>query len=320
MEVINGTKNYHQQHELAMALGNFDGVHLAHQKIITRTVAKAREKYLKSAVFMLHPHPLHVLFPEKKFYFLSTLEERIEILQGLGVDYLIVENFSQQTSQISPFRFVKEYLVEALNVREIVVGYDYTFGRKGRGTIKHLLNWCDLLGYGVEVVQPVMIGNQLVSSSFIRDLVRKGRVEEASHYLGYFFSRSGRVVYGEGLGRELGFPTANLQVSPELLLPGDGVYLALVCWKGNKYFGLTNIGKKPTFRRAEDSTFVEVFLFDFYGNLYGEELKISFLQKLRDEVAFLEPTELQRQIQKDAAWARELIHNRYCGMLEKESI
>lgn len=320
MEVINGTFNYSRQQGLAIALGNFDGLHLAHQKIIARTVSKAKEKELKSAVFLLHPHPLTVIFPERQFNFLSSLEERKEILQRLGVDYLILEPFTYETSKISPFRFIKEYLVEALKAREIVVGFDYTFGRKGRGNKEHLLKWSEKLGYGVEVIPPVMIGNEVVSSSLIRHLVNKGEVEKASRYLGYYFGRSGRVVHGDGLGRKLGFPTANLAIPPELILPGDGVYLAHVCRKEHKYFGLANIGKKPTFQRENAHTQVEVFIFDFHGNLYNEVLKVNFLQKLRDEVAFNDTAELKEQIQKDTAEARKLIHNKYCEILQKESI
>jgi len=313
MEIINGAEKFSlikDRAGLVIALGNFDGLHLAHKKIIDRARQIAAEKNLKCAVLLLDPHPVNVLFPQSSLLLLSTVTERAKILEQWGMDYLIIEDFTPAFSNISPYNFVKDYLIEYLNVAEIIVGYDYSFGAQGRGTPGDLLNWSEEFGYHVEIMPPVMIGDEVVSSSLIRELIAKGDVAEASFYLGDFFSRTGRVVHGDTRGRHLGYPTANLEVLPGLLLPENGVYLTLAVLGEKKFFSLTNVGKKPTFSQS-DEVVIEVYLLDFSGDIYGEELKLMFLNKIRREKKFSDAGLLVKQIRADEKWARELIDTKY---------
>lgn len=318
MKLIYNVENYRENNNgLALALGNFDGLHLAHRKIIEQTIYKAEERELKSAVFLLDPHPIKVLRPHKEFLLLSSLQERAEILEELGIDYIIIQKFTAEMAMLSPFKFIEEFLVNALKVKEIVVGFDYTFGRQGKGTTYTLLKWDKILNYQVDIVPPVMIGNEVVSSSMIRGLIMNGEVSRASEYLGRFFTRKGKVIHGEGRGRNLGFPTANLDIGEEFLLPGNGVYLCLVLWKDKKMFGLANIGRKPTFSVSAEIS-VEIFLLDFHEVIYTEELTVMFLHRIRDEITFKDGSYLKKQIESDLKLVGKLIEKEYCFLLEKQ--
>ncbi len=321
METIYGAGNadIYNNGRLIIALGNFDGLHLAHREIIKRARQKAVEEGLKSAVFTLDPHPVKVLYPHKNVLLLSTLQERAEKMSSMGIDYLIVERFTKELSTVPPFQFVRNYLVDTMKAAGVVVGFDYTFGRRGRGSAADLLRWGQKFNFMVDIVPPVTVGSEVVSSSLIRILLAKGEVEEASRYLGYCFERRGRVIHGEGRGKIIGYPTANLDIAPQLLLPAKGVYLSEVSWKNRKLFGLTNIGSKPTFNSGNE-TCVEVHLLDFEGNLYGEELKVVFLQRIREEKAFCDAGKLKKQIEQDLAFARKYIENKYSDLKEKQCI
>lgn len=305
MQVIHGAHNY-QDGPLTLALGNFDGVHLAHKEIIQQTVNKASREGTTSAVFILDPHPVRVLYPQKTFLMLSSLQERIEMLEQMGIDFLIVEEFTTKTSQLSPFCFVRETLVECLKAENIIVGFDYTFGRRGRGRAVHLLKWGERLNFNVEIVKPVIIDNEVVSSSLIKGLISQGKVYKASRYLGYYFRRKGTVVGGEGRGKALGYPTANLKIPGGLILPQNGVYLSMVEWRGGEYYGVTNVGVKPTFHTGGEVV-VEIYLLDFNEDIYGEELIVRFLHRIREEKAFSSGTLLKDQIEKDVQTARKLL-------------
>lgn len=317
MKIIHGAANFQyikDRPALAIALGNFDGLHIAHKRIIDKTREIAKAKNLKCAAFLLDPHPVKVLFPQSDLFLLSSVAERAEKLDKWGVDYLIIEDFTPEFSALSPHSFVKDYLAGFLNVSEIIVGYDYSFGFQGQGTPKELLRWSEEFGYHVEIMPPVALGSEVVSSSLIRELILQGEVKAASVYLGDYFSRTGTVVHGEGRGRHLGYPTANLKTPPGLLLPGNGVYLTLAEWKGKTYFSLTNIGKKPTFKQ-DNEIVVEVYLMDFSGDLYGEELTIKFLNRIRKEKYFPEVSLLVKQIKDDEKKARDLIAEEYAKIL-----
>lgn len=320
MQTVYDVENYKaDRRKLALALGNFDGLHIAHRKIIKRTKEIAAQRDLLSAVFLLDPHPLKILSPHKNLLLLSTLEERAEILENWNLDILFVQKFTSGLAALAPLQFVQRFLVDILGVDTVIIGFDYTFGDRGSGTADDLLEWGRKFGFAVEIVPPVKRGKKIVSSSLIRDLLRRGDVEKAANYLDFSFTRRGRVVHGEGRGRKLGFPTANLVISPDLLLPANGVYLSLIYWRGRELFGLTNIGVKPTFGTAI-KPIVEVFLLDFDQNIYDEELDVKFLCKIRDEVAFKDVGSLQKQIASDVDLARSLIGNKYKDLREKQLI
>ncbi len=319
MKIIYNIENYHEKDRLVIALGNFDGIHLAHRKILEETKTSAQKLGLKSAVLLLNPHPAQLLFPERPFQLLSSLENRAEILAGLGMDYLIVEQFTEHIARLSPFNFVRNYLVQTLNVARVVVGYDYTFGHQGKGTTYALMELGKKFGFEVEIIPPVMIGGKVISSSLIRELVSRGEVEKASKYLGAFFERKGKVIHGEGRGATLGFPTANLEISGDLLLPVNGVYLNLAQCRDKEMFALTNVGKKPTFC-TDNKTHVEVFLLGFNKDVYGEELTVLFLHRIRDEIAFKDSQLLIKQIERDLLKAQSLIERKYGSLLAQQRI
>lgn len=316
MDIVYGAVNYSQHHnKLQLALGNFDGLHLAHRCIINRACTLARQKGHKSAVFIFDPHPVTRLYTRKNFLLLTSVKRRAEILEEMGVDYLIVEKFNEIIASMPPYRFVLDYLVNILNVGGVVVGFDYTFGSRGRGTPGHLLKWSEKFGFNVEIVPPVIVGDEVVSSSLIRDLLSKGKVRQAAQYLGSNYKISGQVVHGEGRGRTLGFPTANLEVDENLLLPANGVYLCSTQLNGQKHFALTNIGKKPTFH-LDKNIIVEVYLIDFTGDLYGKELTVEFLHRIRKETAFSGADSLKEQICADLQQSRVLIKQEYSSFVD----
>ena len=317
MEIVYRIQNYQRKGDgVVLALGNFDGLHLAHRDIIKKTRQDALKKGLKSVVFLLDPHPVKVLYPDRIFKLLSSTEEKLEKLKCLGIDRVVVEPFTETVSTLAPFLFVQTYLKDTLNVSKVIVGFDYTFGRKGQGTVNHLLKWSEWLGFEVEIVSPIMHGNDVVSSSLVRELLTTGDVVRASEILGYYYNRTGRVIHGDGRGRQIGFPTANLDIPEELMLPGKGVYLSLVVRGQEKLFGLTNIGIKPTFCN-DNKTTTEVFILDFKGNIYHEELTLYFLHKIRDEKAFKAVSDFKRQVESDVCSARQLITETYSFLLHE---
>lgn len=316
MLIVNGASNYrHTGDQLFLALGNFDGLHMAHRRIIRRTCSLAQQAGGKCAVFLFDPHPVTRLYPEKEFLLLSSVKMRAEGLAQMGIDYLIVEDFNEKVAALSPFRFVADYLVNNFSVTGVVIGFDYTFGRGGRGTPVHLLKWGERFNFSVEVVPPVVINNEVVSSSLIRELLARGEVKDAAYYLGEYFKISGQVVRGDGRGRLLGFPTANLDLPEGLLLPAKGIYLCSVNFRGERYFALTNIGSRPTFHR-DNKVSVEAFMLDYSGDLYGEELTVSFLHRIRREFTFADANSLVEQIRRDEKKARELIRRDFASLTD----
>jgi riboflavin kinase/FMN adenylyltransferase len=312
MELINsGTAHVPQiKQPLFLALGNFDGVHAGHQRIILNAVKQARRAGGKSAVLILDPHPVKVLRPHHNLKLLTDVADRAEIIKALGTDYLIVEQFTPQLAGFSPEQFVERILIRNLQVSGVAVGSDYSFGCRGAGTAETMRMLGDKYGFTVNVSPLVKVNQQVVSSSAIRTLLRAGAVKEAAGLLNYYFSRYGQVVKGDGIGRRLLFPTANIRVDERLLWPGSGVYLTAVGNLDDRVqFGLTNLGGKPTFKSGV--LYVETHILDFYRDIYGRNLRIYFLEKLRDTRAFPNPDRLRSQIDRDIALARKLIATEY---------
>lgn len=309
MEIIHGIESFHlcHQDQVYLALGNFDGVHCGHQAIIRTTVALAREHHKKSAVLIFFPHPLSILKPEKDTKLLNTTADRIRMLGEAGIDYVIIHPFSCEFAAISPQQFVTEILQRQLSVAGVVVGYDYSFGSRGTGKPADLQMLASDLGFSVQVVGRISILDEPVSSTAIRQLLQQGNVEKANIMLGYPYFLRGKVIHGDGRGRTLGFPTANLQLPSELILPANGVYLTQVKVNEEKYWALTNVGMRPTFKK--DAVSVEVYLFDTEKNLYDQELFVYFLQKIREEMSFPDVAALVAQIQADVRQAKSLISN-----------
>lgn len=307
MKLIHGIENFKHNYDgkLIMALGNFDGVHLGHREIIRATVNAAKEIGSASAVLILSPHPLSILFPERPPALLMTMEDRISKLGDEGIDFIIVHPFTREFAAICPEEFAHNVLHIKLGATGIVVGFDYSFGHFGSGSPADLTEFGKRFGFWVKIMEPVRVAGVAAASTIIRGLLKTGRVGDAAGMLGYPFYLRGSVIHGDGRGRLLGFPTANVLTPCDVILPDHGVYLTKVYGEGLESWAVTNVGKRPTFCQGEAN--VEVHLLDFDKNLYGKELIVNFLQKIREERVFSGAGDLIEQIKLDIALARQLI-------------
>jgi riboflavin kinase/FMN adenylyltransferase len=286
-------------HNLVVGLGNFDGVHLGHQKLIEKLVKEAKRIKGTSAVFTFYPHPDVVLNPSDYHPLLLTQETKRNLIARLGVNLFIQIPFNTEFARITALDFVKKILYRELGVHTIFIGYNYTFGYKGEGTAELLKESGSMYGFTVQVISPVIVNRQVVSSTYIRNLLLQGKVTEARDFLGYYPFVEGMVVSGEQRGNLLGFPTANLEPETELLIPARGVYAVKIKVEEGTYWGVANIGVKPTFHPQKNKINLEAHILDYYGNLYHRWIKVIFLKRLREEKKFSSPEELITQIKHD---------------------
>lgn len=306
MKIINSFDDVPEEFKGAVAtIGNFDGVHLGHQQIFRKVVQEARRNRCKSVVITFDPHPKSVLHPEKRpFYLLTTPEEKLKLIASLQIDAVMLIPFSLDFAKTSARDFVCRILWEQLRIRKIFIGHDYTFGQGKEGNEEFLARYGRKLGFEVDVTNAVMEEGILISSTKVRNLIFDGEVKTAGALLGRPYNLKGRVAGGYGRGGQLGFPTANLEPEKDLL-PPEGVYAVIAEWKGSRYRGVLNIGHNPTF--DNEALTVELHLLDFQGDLYGEELEVFFIDRIRGEVRFDSPESLVEQIGKDVAQARTIL-------------
>jgi riboflavin kinase / FMN adenylyltransferase len=292
--------------ESVLALGTFDGLHLGHQQVIGRTVDRARSCGGRSVAVTFEPHPLEVLRPSTEPVLLTTIEERLSLLSPLGVDVALVLAFDLAFSHTPAQVWMDEILAERLGARAIFAGSSYTFGHHREGTAQRLAEWGRGRGIDVTLVPAVLIGGEPVSSTRIRGALREGLVDEAARLLGRRYRLHGQVISGEGRGRTIGYPTANLGVySPRKILPKVGVYATFAEVGGRWFGGATNVGRRPTFGGTHIT--VETHLLEFGGHLAGEAMALEFVRRIREERAFSGPEALRRQIGEDVARVRELL-------------
>jgi riboflavin kinase/FMN adenylyltransferase len=288
-----------------VTIGNFDGVHLGHRAILARVRQRAQELEAQSVAVTFDPHPLKVLRPEASLPLLTTPEQKISLMTASGLDAVVVLPFTREFAALPAREFVQRYFLERLKVREVVVGHDYCFGRGREGNIDLLKEMGQQHGFTVQVVWAVETDGAVVSSSLIRAMLRLGKVEEASRLLGRPYGVAGRVVAGKGRGAKLlGIPTANIRPENELL-PATGIYAVRVRRGEEILPGAANIGTAPTFENGEFT--LEVHLLDFSGDVYGEELGVEFVARLREERRFPSIEALAAQIRADIAAAREVL-------------
>jgi riboflavin kinase / FMN adenylyltransferase len=308
MEIINGSDRLPRTNRpLFIALGNFDGIHRGHQSIIRATVSKAREEGGLSAVLILNPHPVIALQPDKQMALLTDIADRADIMRELGLDYLVLETFTKELASYTPEQFIQKILHEKLAAAGLFIGSNYRFGRNGSGCSETLKKWGKKLGYSVQVSPIIRHKNRDVSSSLIRSLLLSGEVKEAADYLNYYFYRQGRVVKGHGIGKKFVYPTANISVKARLLWPAGGVYLTAVGNVGSGLmYGVTNVGARPTFDDFKESL-AETHILDFNGDIYGREIRLCFLEKMRDTKQFSSAEELRLQIGIDIEESRRLL-------------
>lgn len=289
-----------------VALGTFDGVHVGHQQIFAHALKISRERGWPSVVFTFDRHPAATLAPKRQPRLLTTFERRLELILETGVCHVVVVRFDAAFSKMPASQFVQRVLCGALGAKAVVVGYNFRFGFQAQGDVDLLEDAAATLGYDLTVVQPVVHQGEGVSSTAIRARLSQGDVEGAHALLGRPFALEGTVVRGDARGRVLGYPTANLKTDPDLLVPGDGVYVTQATPMGAGdaplYRALTVIGTRPSFGGGERT--IENFLLDFDGDLYDARLRVHFLKRLRGIVRFEGPEALVRQIEKDVSQAR----------------
>jgi len=301
MRIVEGSRGFSAPSGTSLTIGNFDGVHIGHRELLRRTVTRARENGLMAVALTFHPHPIRYFTPKARFYEITSPEEKAARMEEMGIDALVVESFTGEIGGMGPEEFARTVIRGRLSARFVTVGYDFTFGRNRTGSPAMLSRIGREAGFAVDIVQPLVRGGAIVSSSRIRELLLGGRVREAEELLCAPYKVSGTVVTGAARGRKLGFPTANVQYTQELL-PLPGVYVVDVAAGGILRRGVANVGFNPTF--GENSLGVEVHLIDFRGDLYGQELAVYFRDRIRDERKFKSVDELVRQIQKDVEFAR----------------
>lgn len=305
VEIFNSLENITIERPV-VTIGSFDGVHIGHRQVVENLKAEARLRGGKSVVFTFWPHPAVVLGTEQ-FRLLSTLDEKIELFRQTGIDYLIVAPFSKAFSQIEYRDFVRDILVGKLHIDTLLLGYDNKIGHKGRGRFDEIGQLAVDYGFNMKKMSVIAEGNNPVSSTKIRELLSQGEVSKAAGLLGRQYSLTGKVVKGNHIGSTMGFPTANLQPDECKFVPGNGVYVVSVQVADKQYFGMLNIGSRPTIDTSNKERSIEVNLFNFAGNLYGQSLTLNFIEKIRNEQKFSSIEELKKQLQADSRLIMEKV-------------
>ena len=290
-------KDYNDNIPSVITVGTFDGIHLGHRKLIEKVLDISESENLRSIVLTFDPHPRVVLNNDNNISLLTTLEEKNSLLESVNLDYLIIQEFSKEFSSLTPIEYVKTILVEKLNAKHVVIGYDHHFGNNRKANSKKLHEFSDLFNFKVTEVDVLIKDNISISSTKVRNLVSEGRIIDANALLGYEFLLTGKVIKGLGRGKNLGFPTANIVVDSDKIKPANGVYFIRSEINREFFFGMMNIGQNPTFTDKEFS--IEVNFFDFENNLYDKHLKIKVIQKIRDEIKFDTAELLSLQLDAD---------------------
>lgn len=306
MITVQGLSNYDKPNPSVVTIGTFDGVHIGHRKILERLIGEGRRLGLQSTLLTFFPHPRMVLQKDSQIKLLNTIGEKSAILEEMGLDCLVIHPFTREFSRMSAKKFVREVLVETLRVKKVIIGYDHRFGRNRNANIQDLQGFGNLLDFAVEEIPAQVIDAVSVSSTKIRKALEAGDLETANSFLGYTYMLSGSVEKGKRLGRDLGFPTANLKLGADYkLVPASGVYVVRSQIGGKPYHGMMNIGTNPTV--GGSGQHIEVHFFEFRGDLYGTSLEVCLLRRIRDEQKFDSLDALARQLAQDRQQALEFI-------------
>ncbi len=308
METITNISDFKSSAKTIITIGTFDGVHLGHQQILQKVAAQAKATQLKSVVLTFFPHPRMVLQEKSEIKLLNTITEKQELFEELGIDYLIIHPFDYAFSRLTAEEFVSSILVDAFNIHKIIIGYDHRFGRNRTANIDDLIVFGTQYNFEVEQISAEEINEITISSTKIRTAILEGNITLANQYLGYNYSFSGTVAHGKQLGRTIGFPTANISINEDYkLIPKNGVYVVQSVIKHQLFFGMMNIGNRPTVDGITQT--IEVHFLNFEGDLYDQNLKIVLLHYIREEVKFNSLEDLKAQIAKDELFATNFISN-----------
>ncbi|MCD6542904.1 MAG: bifunctional riboflavin kinase/FAD synthetase [Flavobacteriaceae bacterium] len=309
MKVHHSIKKFKaKKHSTILTIGTFDGVHIGHQKIIERLNQIKSKNKDRSVILTFFPHPRKILNQGHEIKWLNTMDEKVQLLDKFGLDLLIIEPFTKEFSELSALDFVKHLLVDQLYIKNMVIGYNHQFGKNREGNFEQLKEYGEIYNFNVEKITAQEIEDVSVSSTKIRKAIEEGNIKKANAYLGYNYLLTGEIVKGQGLGRKLNFPTINLNIEETYkLIPKTGVYIVKTTIEKTTFYGIMNIGFRPTVNGKNKT--IEVHLLDFTGDLYGKKMQIEVLKHLRDEQKFSSLDDLILQIKKDEITARRWMGN-----------
>jgi riboflavin kinase/FMN adenylyltransferase len=312
MKIYNHIDEFKQIHNAVVTIGTFDGVHIGHQKIISRIQEVAKKSGGETVILTFFPHPRMILHPDDlNIKLISTMDEKAEKLAALGIDHLIITPFTRDFSNLTPQEYIKEILVEKIGTRHIIIGYDHRFGKDRKGGLQELQSFASDFGFDVEEIPEQDINDVAVSSTKIRNAILSGDAKTASEFLGYAFQLNGKVIKGDQLGRVLGFPTANLFIEENYkLIPSDGIYAVSIEFNSEETnpktaMGMAYIGHRPTINGMSRN--IEVNIFDFDEDIYGQTIRVNFLDYLRGDEKFNSLEDLRKQLTKDEKAARKIL-------------
>ena len=307
MKIFNNIQSYSSEKESILTIGTFDGVHIGHNKILTKLVEESKKNNLSSLIMTFFPHPRIVLQKSEEIKMIDTMDEKINLFEKTGVDNLIIQPFDENFSKIRAKEFVEEILVKRLKIKHIIIGYDHRFGKDREASVEDLKKFGLNYMFTVEEIAAQEIHSIAISSTKIRNAILKGEIKKCNEYLGRNFMLTGKVVHGDGLGKKINFPTANIQIKePYKIIPKNGVYLAKTIFNSNIYFGMMNIGVRPTIGGKNKS--LEIYFFNFKDNIYDKTISIEIINKIRDEEKFSSIDELKTQLKKDEQFCLKLIN------------
>lgn len=308
MKIFNSIKSFRSESPTLATIGTFDGVHLGHKKILDLLIQNAHALNCESLVLTFFPHPRIILQEDSEMKQLNTLDEKITLLNDLGIDNLVIHPFDKEFSRLTAEEFVKEVLVETFKIKKIIIGYDHRFGRNRTANIDDLMVFGKIYNFEVEQISAQEINEVSISSTKIRNALLEGNVELASNYLGHHYSLSGIVCKGKQLGRTIGYPTANINIEePYKLIPHNGVYIAKCLINGKTVFGMMNIGTNPTVDGKTQN--IEIHFFDFNQDLYGKKITVALLKRIRNEQKFESVEALKNQLNADKSTSLDYIRN-----------
>lgn len=308
MKITHNFLNFSSKKKTIITIGTFDGVHIGHQKIIAQLLEASKKKNEASVILTFFPHPRMVLQKDHGVKLINTLNEKSELLENLGLDELIIHPFDKDFSRLTAFEFVRNVLVNQLNISKLIIGYDHHFGKNREGNFEQLQEYGAMFDFELEEIPAQNLNDITISSTKIRTALLNGEIEKANNYLGYKFMLTGEVVKGQSLGSKIGFPTANIKIEEDYkLIPKEGAYVIKATIDNVRYSGMLNIGNRPTIKGKHQT--IEVNFFDFNADLYGQTIQIELLKFLRDEQKFDSLDDLKSQLKKDKINAQKIAVN-----------
>ncbi|WP_187296166.1 bifunctional riboflavin kinase/FAD synthetase [Tepidibacter mesophilus] len=296
MKIITDLQDLNIDHDTVVTIGNFDGVHKGHQKIIRDAILIAKKKKIKSVLFTFTNHPVN-FFKKDKLKNIITKEEKYRIINQMGIDIIVAIPFDEFIIKLDPKEYIQTILKDKLNAKQVVIGHDFRFGQNRGGNAQFLKNMGKIYGFDVKVMKPICLKNIRISSTYVRNLLEIGDVDKVSEFLGRDYEIKGIVVHGKKIGRNLGFPTINLKYDDNILVPKVGVYQTKVNIDGKIYNGATNVGYSPTVKQNEFT--VETYILQYNGDLYEKEVSVIFIRRIRDEIKFDTLEDLKKQMSMD---------------------